>query len=460
MDVCLVVPPGNTIRDVSYGCWHERKVQYLWPPLNLAYYAAVLMPRNHVKILDCQASSLSFKEAVERVVLLDPDYLVIESATTSFLDDVDFLKKIRERIDVKTIVCGVQPTVLPKETISEKTVDYAIRGDAEAVLDQVVSQDASEAPGVCTRGHIMEKVHVEDLDSLPFPARELFAGKYANPFAVHNPFTTFIATRGCSFSCDFCTSPAFYGGRFRKRSVENVIKELNSLRGTYREIFFRDENITFDRGYVQEICKGMIAQKMDYSWMCNSRVDTLDEKTLALMKKSGCHLIKFGVESSSQKTLKMLGKKTTIRGIEKTFGLCNKLGIESLAHFMIGNPGENAKDVQNTIDFAIKLDPDYASFDVFIPLPGTKIYDKLEKEGEISLRHVLEYGKFKTKLNEKFTEINAGELELLYNTAFRRFYVRPSIIVKSIKHVKSKKRLVDFTKATVDLWRRLFFQKS
>ena len=462
MKVCLVVPPGDMIRDVSYGCWHERKVNYLWPPLNLTYYTSVLAQDHDVEILDCQAARLSLDDSIKKIVSSNPNYLVIESATTSFLEDVDFLEKVKEKIDVEVVVCGVHPTVMPKETVSEESVDYAIRGDAEAVLNQLVSESETNLRGVCTKNRIEEKVYVEDLDTLPFPARERLYDGYVNPFAIHEPFTTFIATRGCSFSCDFCTSPAFYGGEFRKRSVGNVIEELESLRGKYREIFFRDENVTFDRRYMQDICRNMIDDGMDYSWMCNSRVDTLNEETLKLMKKSGCHLIKFGVESSNLETLKRLGKNTTPERIIKTFNLCKKIGIESLAHFMIGNPGETADDVEKTIEFAIKLDPNYASFDVLIPLPGTKLYDELEKEGKLSIDEILHYNEHRTKINERFCEIEYSKLDELYNEAFKRFYMRPSIIIKSIKGIKSKKRLLDYTKATLSLWSRLLlsYKKS
>ncbi|MDD5178449.1 MAG: radical SAM protein [Candidatus Nanoarchaeia archaeon] len=430
--ILLLIPPSkkDLIRDTQYGCWHEKKfLSYSWPPLTLYQIAAILRKKHEVLVLD---GGLEGEKSFGIINRFNPEFVVFAVGTFTLDDDLEFLKNIK----AKTIVFGQHATIRPNEIINK--VDYLIRGEPEAVLEKFFDSYPDEKKlarikGVCFKKHISEPVLVEDLDSLPFALRDVRKAKmYSNPFGIHEPFATVIVSRGCPFNCIFCTVPSLYGKTFRVRSVENVMGELRLLKKQgFKEIFFRDENLTLRKSFIKELCDRMIKERLNFTWMCNSRVDTLDDEILSLMKKSGCHLIKFGVESARQEILDKIGKGTRIESIRSAFRLCKKYDIDTVAHFMIGNYGDTNESIKDTINFAVELDPLFASFDVVLKYPGTKIE------------------------NLKLTDLNGNELKAYHDLAFKTFYLRPKLILKHMFHLKSftefKKKVI----SSFELWREL-----
>ena len=179
----------------------------------------------------------------------------------------------------------------------------------------------------------------------------------------------------------------------------------------------------------------MINSDFNFSWMCNSRVDCADEELLKWMKKAGCYLIKFGIESGNQKILDNLKKDISLEDAKKIILLCRKLGIETVAHFIIGNPGDTKETINDTIEFAITLDPDYASFDKIIVYPGTELH------------------------RTKFTPLSSNLLKHYHTMAFKRFYMRIGKIFQQLSKVKSFTRLKTLTFATITLWSGIIKKK-
>ena len=196
----------------------------------------------------------------------------------------------------------------------------------------------------------------------------------------------------------------------------------------YKEIFFRDENLTYEKKFIGGLCDGMIRKKIGMNWMCNSRIDTLNLDLLIKMKKAGCHLIKFGVESGNQDILKKANKNIPLEKIKKVFGWCNQLNIETVAHFIVGLPGETKKSIFQTINFSIALDPFYASFDILRKYPGTKIYGK------------------------KTCNLSDKELKKYRKLAFGRFYLRPRLLLKHILYLRSFNQFRNKVTNTMRLW--------
>jgi anaerobic magnesium-protoporphyrin IX monomethyl ester cyclase len=432
MKSLLIVPPNKEgyIRDTFYGCWHKPKyVEYSWPPLYL-YQLNSIIPNS--KVMDLIKNN---SDPINLIKNENPDIILCNIGSQTIVEDLKFFKQLKQNIKVKIIVFGQHPTVDPIDTLKNGIIDICIRGEPENIIKYLIDNINNPnklklIDGVCFKEQISKKKNlVENLDKLPIPNRKINSKSYHNPLVHNAPYATILISRGCPFSCTFCTVPTVYGKTFRKRSVNNVIDELKTLQKQgYKELFFRDENLTLNKQYLSNLCEEMIKQNLIFSWICNSRVDTVDTKLLQLMKQSGCHLIKFGVESSNQKTLDYLKKGTTKKQIENTFNLCNKIGIETLGHFMIGNPNETEKDILNTLDFSKKLNPTYASFDILIYYPKT-----IKNKSKIP----------KNKLNH------------LHKFLFKEFYLRPNYILLTALKTKTFTQLVNKIKSSIQLWKKI-----
>lgn len=428
--IVLLVPPNREgyVRDTYYGCWHRKKfVNYSWPPLML-YYLHTLLPDSVV--LDAPAHNLSQEEALLKIADLDADTVVTSTGTFTVQEDGPFLAKLRKEFGCTTALYGEFATTNPQAAL--QLGHFVIKGEPEAALPALMKQLRHHSPRT-----VIDAGLVKDLDALPFPRRVLEDRQlYFNPFAKTGPFTTVLASRGCPFECIFCSVPVMYGRSVRVRSPKNVLEELTLLEEQgFREVFFRDENLTLHKGFLTELCNGMIERGLELRWIANSRVDTVDEQLLSLMRKAGCHLLKFGVESFSNKTLKTLKKGTDNRQVRKAFSLCEGTGISTVAHMMLGCPGESEGQIRGNIKELVKLNPTYASFDVVLTYPGTGLA-QMQEEG-------------------KTTEIPHERLEKLHDYAFRRFYLRPRLLRKHISAIGSGEELLWKAKTTVQLWKGL-----
>jgi len=188
-------------------------------------------------------------------------------------------------------------------------------------------------------------------------------------------FATIITSRGCPFSCIFCSSSQLFGKIWRARSPENVIKEIKLLKNKYgvREIEFLDDTFTLNKKRAERICELLIQQNISISWSCSSRVDTINQSLIEKLKKAGCHTIYVGVESGSQEILNIIGKGVTLTQIEKAVNLIKKVNLNSFGSFILGIPGETVKTIKKTINFAKRLSPSFVQFSICTPYPGTKL---------------------------------------------------------------------------------------
>ncbi|MFH1337991.1 MAG: radical SAM protein [Nanoarchaeota archaeon] len=471
MKVLLLNPSSQhakaVVRDTVYGCVAKGRADYMWPPIGLACIAAVLEEGGFKpEILDTMALGIGYNEMHKEVAQKKPDMVLINSATITFGEDLATLGKIKEFLpDVKTVFLGTHVSVMPKKCLEEKAVDFLVIGEPDYIVRDLVSaidkgKDLNKVKGIGfkEKGRIVitpPAPMIENLDAMPFPARHLIPkeGKYFNPFAKKLPYTTSLSSRGCPFKCIYCSSTTLYGDRYRARSAENVVDEIELvLKQGYREIFYRDETLTFDKKRIGRICDLIKERNLDVSWMCNSRVDTVTQDLLKKMQRAGCHMIKYGVESGDQQILNSLRKGTTVEGIKKAFLWSRQAGMSTVAHFMFGSPGETVETMNKSIKFAKEISPDYASFNITTPYPGTVLFDtyigKVDDWDSWSLKRSLESGYF----NEKFSKASKKEIEEAFDRAYREFYYRPSYIFKRI--VKSNpSELMRIGKASLSLFK-------
>jgi radical SAM superfamily enzyme YgiQ (UPF0313 family) len=335
-------------------------------------------------------------------------------------------------------------------------VNFAFVGEAEIGLRVLLNNlqnngNLKEIPGLVWRNKnkimVNPQIFVKDLDSLGFPSWELIKpNEYPQSphggFSKNFPIAPIIITRVCPFQCTFCAGHSVSGRNIRSRTPKNVIDEIKLLYNEYgiREIHIEDDNFTLNKNLVREFCNLIIEKELDISWCCPNgvRLDTLDEEILKLMKKAGCYSLAVGIESGSDKVLKHMKKNLTVNQIKDKVELINKVGIEIIGFFILGYPSETEDDINKTIEFAKKLPLTRAQFNIFIPLPGSEIYNKLKEEGKLNNINWDKFFVTKVAYSENLGE---EKLKKLQREAFLKFYLRPKILIGMLKEIKSLKQL-------------------
>ncbi len=287
--------------------------------------------------------------------------------------------------EIKVIIGGVHPTLLPDEVIKNEWFDFVVRGEGEHTFLEIASGFKKEnISGLTYRDanglvvHNPDRPYIDDLDTIPFPARELYINE-----PERMDYGYIMTGRGCPFECTYCASKKIWNRKTRFRSEKNVIYELKQVRSRFNTIsfYFIDDTFTINRKRAKRICQMIIDEGLDIEWICDTRVDTLDEELLHLMKKAGCTRVKIGVESGSDRILKLIKKGITKNQIRSAVSLIKEAGIDFTIYLMIGFPTETDSEVQETIRFARELDPKYYSLSILAPYPGTQIYDDVVQAG-------------------------------------------------------------------------------
>ena len=361
------------------------------------YIGAVLEKAGHsVQIIDPVPEDTSFVQIVRD---FDPQIIGVSIMTASYSLAAGLLRKLKQNIPY-ALYCagGAHVTALPVETMDELNLDFTVIGEGEFTMREVceIIENGGDLHGV--KGIVYQNGSavvnngprdlIQNLDDLPFPGRHLLSDfeKYLVPPGILRGFyfehsTAIITSRGCPYHCIYCGSHLIFGRKIRRRSVDNVIGEIEHLVREYnvKALYFLDDIFTLDSRWVTEFCRQLQERKISISWGCQTRVSMISEELLYTMKGVGCVLIEFGVESGSEKVLEILKRKTPIKAIFKAFNLVRKTGLRSSAFFMLGNPGETLKDINQTFKVAKKIKADWTSFGFTIPLPGTEL-DRMAQE--------------------------------------------------------------------------------
>ncbi|MEE9176049.1 MAG: radical SAM protein [Thermodesulfobacteriota bacterium] len=424
-------------------------------PLGLAYIAAYLRENGvGVKIFDPTPLNLDMQDLGK--ILQNKDYDIVGITTNTPLigkaiEIADLIKRINPT--VKIIFGGLHVTALDEETLEySKSVDIAVRADGEITMLELACElerrnpDLSKIDGITYRDGKRIRVNkpralIENLDELPFPARDLLPMEKYHPATkmYHRlPFTTMMTSRGCPFHCIYC---AYARGKTRFRSADNIVQEIEELINVYgtKDISFYDETFTANKRRILEICDLIIKKDLDITWGCYSRVNTIDRGLIEKMTTAGCKTISYGVESGSTRMLEIMKKGITLEQVERAITLTKKAGVKCSTSFVFGIPGETPKSVRKTIEFAKKIDPTFVHFNMITPWPGTELYENLVKEGKIDKGDWKNYAEKKgmhipvIKL-EGFTQ---RELEAIPKRAYRTFYLRPRKIFEHLSSLNS-----------------------
>jgi radical SAM superfamily enzyme YgiQ (UPF0313 family) len=439
------------------------KSHIITPPLGIGYISSYLKSNGiETVIIDALKEGLTNQQVVDQVLSHKPVAVGITCLTAFYNEVVDLSRRLKKR-NVRSIIGGVHPTFLPKETLVDSKADFVVCGEAENALLQLIQNNFvhSGISGVYSlsdfktkKVNVTKALPVQDLDSLPLPDWEQMDPN-SYPKAPHGaivknfPIGVITTTRGCPYECTFCASPKFYDRRIRFRSPESVVDEILYLKKNFKvkEIHFEDDNLTLKREHIEKICNLMIKNKVGVSWACPNgiRADKVDEALIRLMKKAGCYYFAYGVESADPQILKNVKKGESIEKINSSIALADSLGISCQGFFIFGLPGETKETLEKNINFAKNSRLSRAQFLILDVLPGSELWDELQ-------------GKFKpdwSKNSYKEPEwlpegLTKQDLMSAQSTAFRKFYLRPEIFFMLLKEIKPSqalylvKRLVEY----------------
>ncbi|HSD58570.1 MAG TPA: radical SAM protein [Methanotrichaceae archaeon] len=365
---------------------HDRST-FRFPPLGLGYIASSLRSVGcSPELLDC--TFLDKDDALKRALDADADIVGIYSMVTMREESLRFARHLRGRSSL-LIAGGPLPSSDPGVFLSD--FDVVVVGEGEQAAAEILKayesgSDLRSIKGIAYRqdGRVVltPKRELEnDLDKIAFPARDLFPNQmYIDHWKKRFGYstTTVITTRGCPFSCEFCSN-AVFGVSYRERSQKNVLDEVEeALSFGYDRIHFADDVFTLNRKRLLHLCDEIISRELDFPWECLGRVDSIDRATAEAMKRAGCRRIFFGIESGDDSVLRLMNKKITTSDARRAVEAAQSSGLKTGAFFILCYPGETDDTVLKTIKFATSLPVDYLSFTMPYPLPGTALYERVK----------------------------------------------------------------------------------
>jgi len=371
-----------------------------FPPLGLAYVAAALEKAGFpVEILDNYLLKQQIDYVKREIERLGPEIVGITCGSLTYQRCIETAKAVKEVLpSCKVVVGGPHPSYMPDSMLQHPEIDYVVLGEGERAMVDLAThitkhedeQAIATISGVACRheGKIVKTAprFISDLDQIPFPARHLLPMHLydrAIEFLSVKPVDTMNVTRGCPYNCAFCETNKLWGRTCRAFSPHRVVEEIDHLVENYgsKGIYFVYDNFTIQKKRTIEICRLIKEHKLDIEWVCDTRVDLISRELLEEMKDAGCRTIWFGVESGSSRILEKLNKGVTLEQTVHAFKLCKEEGVQTASSFMLGIPGETARDMEATFNFAKKLDPDWCQFNIFIAYPSSVLYEEILEKG-------------------------------------------------------------------------------
>lgn len=464
---CALIIPSWSPEDIFSSKTAGSQINY-WQPLGTLYVASSILKAGHdVRFLN--GAFMTHSEILQNVSEYKPDFVGLYSTTFGWNKAVRTASDIKQILNVFIAVGGPYPIAMQEKCLMDSmAIDSVVTGEGELTVVEMLERLSHGKSLAGVEGAIFRDVDrivknpprslITDLDSLPYPARELLsnANDYIPPPATYKrkPVAVIMTARGCNRRCIFCfqiDKERKHGVRYR--SVKNVMQEIElCLRQGYREIKFIDDTLAADYDRAMQIAKEIKARKLDFTWFASACVNQVDKPLLRAFKDAGCWAILLGAESGVQKNLNAIRKGITLEQIRIAVKDAKEVGLTVYTPFIFGIPGESFEEGLKTIEFACELNPDIANFHALTPFPGTELYDNLDRYGRIS-HDLIDF----TYQGAAFVpySMTRHEITELRQIAFKRFYSRPKFIFRralGLRNMNDVKAAVKGFKSLFWLW--------
>jgi len=453
----LLISPGFTEIYGNYA--PAAKVGVLWPPMGIAYIAAVLEKEGHeVKIIDLEVESLSKQKLTEKINTFSPKVIGVSSSTPLHHKAIKIFQLIKEiNKNIITLSGGPHPTTLPFETMKNTPeIDFICYGESELTVAELIkyfekrNEQYENIRGLVWREGDEIKVNprrelIEDLDTLPFPARHLLNYKkylWSVPGKGIIPITSFMTSRGCPFLCTFCSQHVLFGRKMRYRSIPSIIEELKLITKEYKinHLTLLDDTLGVDKKRTFELCEEIKKSGIKVTFEGYTRVNVITKELLQKLKEVGLNRLSFGVESGNQEMLNAVKKGINLQQIREAYKIADSLNIETRMSIIFGLPYETKATIKKTIRFMKSLKCYQAYVNVGTPFPGTKYYEDA-KNGVGGLKLLTEDWNEYRRWGNAVIEVNdLKPKDLVYwqKRALLEFYLRPKQIVYNLRRAGIK----------------------
>jgi radical SAM superfamily enzyme YgiQ (UPF0313 family) len=436
----------------------------LYYPIWISYAAGLLELSHEVKLVDAPAWNWDRNTVVEDIGRYNPDLIVVDSSFTSLKNDLEVAREIKD-VCGKTIVLVGPPTSKFSETIlKESAVDITARLEYEYTLLELAEtienkEDIKTVKGISFKddGKIIHNpdrgwTTSADLDALPFVSKvyqkHLKIKDYFLSSSLYPEVQVFTG-RGCPFHCTFCAWPeTLMGRKYRARSIENVINELEWIEANLpevKEVFFEDDTFTINKQRVIEFCEAYRQRGFKIAWACNARA-TLDFETMKIMRKSGCRLVIVGYESGDDKILEEIRKGVTVSHIRQFARDAKKAGLLVHGDFVIGLPGETKETIMRTVSLIKDIKPELLQVSVASPFPGTEFYRWAKENGYLLTDDPNEYldeqGHQKSIIS--YPLLSSKDITYFVDKILKKYYITPKYLPLALSQIFRKNGIKEF----------------
>jgi anaerobic magnesium-protoporphyrin IX monomethyl ester cyclase len=467
--VILLSPPYIDL----YGKLNKAAGRYF--PLGLGYIASYLRKygAHSVKIYEPEAQSLSYPDLEKIIRENAPDIVGLTCSTPNFSRAIRLARAVKNNSDAKIIIGGVHASAVSEHIVENYPglIDCVVAGEGEITMLELVKAYENKESLEGIKGIVFRsgnktirtetRPFIDDLDSIPFPARDLIPQELFIP-NLHNAryrnCSSILTSRGCPFNCSFCASRIVSGKKYRTHSAEYVLEEMQMLKTDFhaRQLLITDDTFTIDHERLEKICRGMIEKKLGLEWFCFSQVSTVNKEMLSIMRKAGCYNIGFGIESGNEDILKKMGKPIKPAKALEAVRLAKEAGMKTQAFYIFGTPGETRRQMKETISFAKKVGATLAFFNMLVPYPGTKDFNHFFSEiplEKINWEKFVAVGEECVLTN---AEVTPKEMEELIATANFKYYTNPLRIAGLLFHIRTFYEFSNYVRGGISLSKQIF----